>query len=109
MLKNKPIKKFILAAILINLALIFGIAVLGYNEFLFISLYFFFLLCGIEKLRSWISNEDIRMGPMVKLNQSAPKLIRFAGLITSLILIFYGCFMLIDETMKIWLHGTHPL
>lgn len=83
-----------------NLAAIIW-AALGDGEFLPLFLYIFFLLCGIEKLRSWISNESIRMGPMVKLNKDVPKSIRLLGLIASLILIFYGCFMLIDEVMKI--------
>ena len=97
---RKLFKRSLFAAILINLVVIFWMT-LGSGEFLFVSLYLFFLLCGIEKLRSWISNEDIRMGPLVKLNKSAPKYIRIVGLIVSLILIFYGGLMLIGELQSI--------
>lgn len=95
------LKKFLSLAILIDLiAILWSTARDG--GFLPLFLYLFFLLCGLEKLRSWLSNEPIRIGPMVKLTKDAPPSIRAIGLIVSLVLIFCGCFMLINEAMKIW-------
>ena len=84
------VKKLFLTILIFNVLLIFFFLAKNNKTFLTYSIYFFFILWGLDKYRSWLMNDDIRIGPTVKISKEAPKYIRFLGLLFSLFLIIFG-------------------